>query len=155
MAKKGFKPIFTLDQLAKRGITIINDNGLFKGDKKDNRKVKSIPTVFNGIKYKSKLEAFFAKEMTFRGIPFEYEAISFQTIEGFKYNGEKIQGVKYTPDFSGKGWLVEIKGRANEQFSIRKKLFLKYLVDNDIIVDYRILKTEPEILDFINQKFSK
>lgn len=34
MSKKGFKPIFTLDQLAKRGITIINDNGLLKDEKK-------------------------------------------------------------------------------------------------------------------------
>ena len=34
MAKKGFKPIFTLDQLAERGITIINDNGLLKDEKK-------------------------------------------------------------------------------------------------------------------------
>lgn len=154
MAKKGFKPVFTMDQLKKRGIMILNDNGLSKEEKKEG-KIKHTHTVFDGIKYKSKLEAFFAKEMTFRGINFEYERLNFEIVEGFRYNGKKYLPITYTPDFSGAGWVVEVKGYANELFPMRKKLFLKHLVDNDITIDYRILTNEKEILEFINQKFNK
>lgn len=156
MAKKGFKPVFTLDQLTKRGIVIINDNGLLSEEKKDKAgKIKHTHTVFNGVKYKSKLEALFAKEMTFRGIDFKYENITYEIVEGFKFAGKKIQPITYTPDFTGKGWIVEIKGYANELFPMRKKLFLKYLVDNNILIDYRIIKSPKEIIEFIEQKFNK
>ena len=39
----------------------------------------------------------------------------------------KVSKVSYTPDFIGENekWFIEVKGRANESFSIRWKLFKK------------------------------
>ncbi|MAS49239.1 MAG: hypothetical protein CL557_17720 [Alphaproteobacteria bacterium] len=49
-------------------------------------------------------------------------------IEGKK----KILGIKYTPDFVGKDYIIECKGRANESFPIRWKLFKLWLTKNKI-----------------------
>ena len=43
---------------------------------------------------------------------------------------KKILPVKYTPDFVGKGFIIECKGRANESFPMRWKMFKKYVKDN-------------------------
>jgi hypothetical protein len=49
----------------------------------------------------------------------------------FKNRGnKKILPIKYTPDFIGEGFIIECKGRANESFPIRWKLFKK-VVNND------------------------
>ena len=38
---------------------------------------------------------------------------------------KKILPIKYTPDFIGDGFIIECKGRANESFPLRYKLFKK------------------------------
>ena len=38
--------------------------------------------------------------------------------------------MKYTPDFIGNNFIIETKGRANESFPIRWKLFKKYVTKN-------------------------
>ena len=46
--------------------------------------------------------------------------------------GEKIiLPIKYTPDFIGKGFIIETKGRANESFPMRWKMFKKYINKHD------------------------
>ena len=37
--------------------------------------------------------------------------------------GKKIRAITYTPDFVGDGFIIECKGRPNESFPIRWKLF--------------------------------
>ena len=41
--------------------------------------------------------------------------------------GTRIRKVTYTPDFTGAGFIIECKGRPNESFPIRWKLFKKYV----------------------------
>jgi len=43
---------------------------------------------------------------------------------------KKIQNIKYTPDFVSDSFIIECKGRANESFPIRWKMFKKYVNDN-------------------------
>ena len=43
---------------------------------------------------------------------------------------KKILNIKYTPDFIGQGFIIETKGRANESFPIRWKMFKRYVVDH-------------------------
>ena len=46
----------------------------------------------------------------------------------FKNRGEKkILNIKYTPDFVNPSFIIECKGRANESFPIRWKMFKKYV----------------------------
>ena len=40
---------------------------------------------------------------------------------------KKIQPIKYTPDFIGKKFIIETKGRANESFPMRWKLFKRFI----------------------------
>ena len=75
----------------------------------------------------------------------EYEGETFVLIDGFEFdtisyerqsNGKgqfvnrgnkKILPIKYTPDFVGNGFIIETKGRANESFPIRWKLFKNFI----------------------------
>jgi len=40
---------------------------------------------------------------------------------------KKILPIKYTPDFIGHNFIIECKGRANESFPMRWKMFKKYV----------------------------
>jgi hypothetical protein len=46
---------------------------------------------------------------------------------------KKILNIKYTPDFIGKDFIIETKGRANESFPIRWKLFKRKLIENNFV----------------------
>ena len=43
---------------------------------------------------------------------------------------KKILNIKYTPDFISDSFIIECKGRANESFPLRWKMFKKYVNDN-------------------------
>ena len=105
---------------------------------------------YDGINFASGLERYtyiaLKKEKLFEG----YENEVFQLVEGFDFtnqsyekqaNGKgeyinrgqkKILGIKYTPDFVGKDYIIECKGRANESFPLRWKLFKLWLTRNNI-----------------------
>ena len=107
-------------------------------------------TTFDGINFASGLEKYtyiaLKKEKLFE----YYEGEVFQLVEGFSFtnkayekqaNGKgdftnrgqkKILGIKYTPDFIGKDYIIECKGRANESFPLRWKLFKLWLTKNKI-----------------------
>ena len=75
----------------------------------------------------------------------KYEGTTYELIPSFNYNkpcyerqangkgdykdrgGKKIRGITYTPDFIGSDFIIECKGRPNETFPIRWKLFKMYL----------------------------
>ena len=40
---------------------------------------------------------------------------------------KKVLPIRYTPDFEGDNFIIECKGRANESFPIRWKLFKRYI----------------------------
>jgi hypothetical protein len=121
--------------------------------KKRSRKkgpVQSKKITYDGINFASGLERYtymaLKKNKLFEG----YENEVFQLIEGFNFNNEsfekqangkgeytnrgqkKMLGIKYTPDFVGKDYIIECKGRANESFPIRWKLFKLWLTKNNI-----------------------
>ena len=77
----------------------------------------------------------------------KYEGETFVLLNGFHFDnqvferqsnskgeyinrGEKrILPIKYTPDFIGNNFIIETKGRPNESFPIRWKLFKKLVVE--------------------------
>ena len=40
---------------------------------------------------------------------------------------KKVLGIKYTPDFEGKDFIIECKGRPNDTFPLRWKMFKKHV----------------------------
>jgi hypothetical protein len=105
---------------------------------------------YDGINFASGLERYtymaLKKNKLFEG----YENEVFQLVESFDFDNEsfekqangkgeytnrgqkKILGIKYTPDFIGKDYIIECKGRANESFPLRWKLFKLWLTKNKI-----------------------
>ena len=121
--------------------------------KKKNYRRKRGPVVskkvtIDGIKFASGLEAYMYKALKSAKIPAAYEGSTYTIFQGFDLNvtcyercangkgdykdrgNKKILPIKYTPDFIGKGFIIETKGRANEAFPMCWKLFKHYAEHN-------------------------
>jgi hypothetical protein len=103
---------------------------------------------YDGINFASGLERHMYMALKKAKIQAEYEGQTYTLIEAFDFTSEsferqsngkgdftnrgnkRILSIKYTPDFIGDGFIIECKGRANESFPIRWKLFKKYVQDN-------------------------
>jgi len=105
--------------------------------------VQSKKVTVDGINFASGLEKYMYLALKEANIFADYEGKTFILMEGFDFiltsyercaNGKgefknrgekKILPIKYTPDFIGDGFIIECKGRANESFPLRYKLFKK------------------------------
>lgn len=105
--------------------------------------------IYDGITFASGLEKYMYKALKDANIDFEYEGRTFELLPSFTFenisiekqsNGKgdfinrgnkKVLNLKYTPDFVGKDFIIETKGRANESFPLRWKLFKKWMMDNN------------------------
>ena len=105
--------------------------------------------IYDGVTFASGLEKYMYKALKDAGIDFEYEGRTFELLPSFTFenasiekqsNGKgdfinrgnkKVLNLKYTPDFIGKDFIIETKGRANESFPLRWKLFKKWMMDNN------------------------
>ena len=110
--------------------------------------VRSKKVTFDGITFASGLERYMYQVLKKEKIYAEYEGMTFELQEAFEFdvnsyerqaNGKgemvnrgqkKIQSIKYTPDFISPSFIIECKGRANESFPIRWKMFKKYVKEN-------------------------
>ena len=130
--------------------------------------VVSKKIIVDGIKFASGLEAYMYRALKKAKIKAQYEKRSFELQSSFEFNNssyerqsngkgdmvnrgnKKVLAIKYTPDFEGTNFVIECKGRANESFPIRWKLFKKHIADN--YPDMRLYKPQrqSECDDVIN-----
>ena len=107
--------------------------------------VRSKKVTFDGIQFASGLEKYMYMALKKAKIHAIYEGATFELQEGFMFdidsyerqgNGKgdminrgrkKILNIKYTPDFVSSSFIIECKGRANESFPLRWKMFKKYV----------------------------
>ena len=107
--------------------------------------VQSKKTMIDGIKFASGLEAYMYRALKKAKIKAVYEKRTFEVFPGFYFpenayerqaNGKgsminrgdkKILGIKYTPDFEGKDFIIECKGRPNDTFPMRWKMFKSFV----------------------------
>ena len=107
--------------------------------------VRSKKVTFDGIQFASGLEKYMYIALKKAKIQNEYEGCTFVIQEGFMFenksyerqaNGKgqmvnrgqkKILPIKYTPDFVSDSFIIECKGRANESFPLRWKMFKNYI----------------------------
>ena len=112
--------------------------------------VKAKKVMYDGITFASGLEKYMYIALQKAKIKVGYEAFTYEVFPGFMFDNEsyerqangkgdlvnrgckKILGIKYTPDFIGltDEFIIECKGRANDTFPMRWKLFKKYVKDN-------------------------
>jgi len=94
--------------------------------------VVSKKVSYDGINFASGLERYMYMALKKAKIRSKYEGETFVLLNGFhldnevyerQSNGKRILPIKYTPDFIGDNFIIETKGRANESFPMRWKLF--------------------------------
>lgn len=131
--------------------------------KSNNKKIKGATSIeYNGIKFKSILECSCYKKLEAAKFNFSYESEKITLWEGVKlhntlvYSPRKIKAGKYdkvlelqtrallsttyTPDFVvTKGnykIYFDVKGKENDTYPIKKKMFLKNLEERDDGIQY-------------------
>ena len=105
--------------------------------------VRANKVSYDGIDFASGLEKYMYMALKQANIRAKYEGETFVLLNGFHFENEvyerqsngkgdyvnrgskRILPVKYTPDFIGEDFIIETKGRANESFPMRWKLFKK------------------------------
>ena len=105
--------------------------------------------VYDSITFASGLEKHMYKALKDAGIEFKYEGYTYELVPAFTFinscierqsnskgdfinrGNKKVLNLKYTPDFVGLDFIIETKGRANESFPLRWKLFKKWMHDNN------------------------
>jgi|TARA_B100000780_G_C21063361_1_gene427527 hypothetical protein len=110
--------------------------------------VRSNKVLYDGINFASGLERYMYMALKKAKIQAEYEGQTYELFPAFDFPNEsyercgngkghyqnrgskKILNIKYTPDFIGKGFIIETKGRANESFPLRWKMFKYHVVNN-------------------------
>ena len=116
--------------------------------------VQAKKVTYDGIKFASGLEKYMYQAIKKAKLKAVYEGVTFEVSTGFNFEnlsyertangkgefkqrgGKKILPIKYTPDFIGYNkqaeyhYIIECKGRANESFPMRWKLFKKYVSKN-------------------------
>lgn len=136
----------------------------------ENKKIlNATPLEYDGITFKSKLEKMTYQTLRENGFPVEYEPKKFIIWEGFKptvpfYNKDKntrmlklelkkVINTTYTPDFTFRynGYLViiESKGMENDLFPLKKKMFRKWLEENEPKSIYFEIYTKRQLLQAI------
>ena len=106
-----------------------------KGIKKPsiNKKVKNAtPQVYDGIKFRSKLEVYCYIQLQKYYIQVEYEKYKYVIFNGFTYNTKKILPITYTPDFVGDTFIIECKGMMNQTFPLKWKMFKYFCISNNM-----------------------
>ena len=107
--------------------------------------VVSKKVTVDGIQFASGLEKYMYLALKEAKIKAKYEGETYVLQDGFEFknksyekqsNGKgefknrgekKILNIKYTPDFVSDSFIIECKGRANESFPIRWKMFKNYV----------------------------
>ena len=116
-----------------------------KSYKRKKGPVQSKKISYDGINFASGLERYMYMALKKAKIKALYEGKTFELQEPFDFpfasyercgNGKgdyknrgnkRILNIKYTPDFIGKNFIIETKGRANESFPMRWKLFKRFI----------------------------
>lgn len=111
--------------------------------------VQAKKVKYDGINFASGLERYMYMALKKAKIKAKYEGNTYTLLEGFDFTPEsyerqsngkgdftnrgnkRILPIRYTPDFIGSDFIIECKGRANESFPMRWKLFKKYISENE------------------------
>ena len=134
--------------------------------RKKKPKIQSKKTEVDGIKFRSKLEAFTYRKLKEAGIKQEYESEKYVLLEGFHYTSnayeqsttgyrnrgkEKVRAITYTPDFlcPNRNWIIECKGFANDRFPIKWKMFKNLLKETNPDCKLYVPKNQKQVLETI------
>lgn len=120
--------------------------------KKHQEKVKNAtPNIYDGIKFKSKLETYTYKKLKEAKIKANYEPTHFELIPKFEYQGEKVRAMTYLPDFVGKDFIIECKGLMGDSFPLRWKIFKYILMKQNSNYKLYLVRNQKQVDELINK----
>lgn len=116
-----------------------------------NKKIKNATIeVYNGITFRSKLEASCAKLLDELNVPYQYEPFKIILLPAFKYLSKTLREWSYTPDFVVySNIIIEVKGFPNDVWGYKKKMILKYIVDNNYNYEFYEVKNKSQLRSLI------
>ena len=122
-----------------------------------NKKIKNATvTVYNGITFRSKLEAECAKILDEEGIKYQYEPFKIILLPSFKYLGKTLREWHYSPDFVVfNNIIIEVKGFPNDDWGYKKKMILKYIVDHNYMYEFYEVKNKTQLRTLIKELKTK
>lgn len=106
--------------------------------------------IVDGHEFKSPLEAFTYNAFKNAEVKVDYEPQHYELLEKFDYLGKHFRNIKYTPDFVGKNFVCECKGRVQRDFPLRWKMFLYKLKTLGIERKCYIVHNHKEVEEMIN-----
>lgn len=142
----------------------------------ENKKIKNAtPLDYKGIHFKSTLEVSIFKALEENNLEPHYEKYTYELISGWKpkipfyrknkktklltLENKKIISIKYTPDihFIWENYIVfiEVKGRENDVYYLKKKLFRRFLENTynesntGFLPIYAEIKSKRELLELL------
>jgi hypothetical protein len=122
--------------------------------------VVSKKVEYDGITFASGLEKYMYCALKKANIKAKYEGETFVLLNGFHFDNEayerqsnskgvfknrgskRVLPIKYTPDFIGKNFIIETKGRPNESFPMRWKLFKRLVTQQ--FPNYTLFKPQNQ-----------
>ena len=114
------------------------------------------PKEYNGREYKSTLEAHTAETLDELGIPWEYEAKTYTIQEGFHcpWQKRKVMDIDYKPDFIIGPIMIETKGYETPEWKIKKKVFFKYLKENEPDAIWYMVKNDKQLIEALDNHWA-
>lgn len=109
------------------------------------------PNMYDGIKFRSKLETYTYKKLKETKIPIEYEQHRYILLPAFTFNGKRYRDMTYLPDFVGNGFIIECKGYPNEAWPLREKLFNYYLYNNEPNTKFYVVHNQKQVDELIDK----
>ena len=111
------------------------------------------PTYYNGVKYRSKLEAGCAKVLDESGIEFQYESLKMELLPKFVYMGKTYLPWTYKTDFVIlDNIILEIKGfKQADNYVNKRKMILKHILDNDLNYMFFEIYSESHLRNVLNR----
>lgn len=118
--------------------------------KKEGKVRNATPNIYDGIKFRSKLETYTYKKLKEAKIDAEYEKHKFDLLPAFTFHGSKVRAITYLPDFVGNDFIIECKGYPNECFPLKEKLFKRLLLDILPNTMYYVVHNQKQVDELVN-----
>ena len=115
-------------------------------------RVKNVTKVVDdGITFDSKLEHYAYVKMKEGGVVFEIKP-EYILIDSFKYCGETVRQMKFTPDYllTEHNIILETKGFPNESFPLRLKFFKYKMHKENSEIRFVVCETMKEVDAFLD-----
>ena len=122
-----------------------------KRTKKEGRIKNATPTQYDGIKFRSKLEAYTYKKLKEANIYAEYEQYRYMLLPSFIFENKTVRAITYLPDFVGSNFIIECKGFPNEAWPLREKLFKYYLTNNMPNYSFYLVRNQKQVDELIEK----